>query len=137
MKIGEAAQVARVGVETIRFYERRGLIEQPEKPYGGFRTYPSETIDRIRFIRKAQEIGFSLHDISELLTLRVDPVADCAATRGLARAKLEQVNRKIVSLQTMKAALEVLIQNCPGQGAISKCSIIDALTVANESVELT
>ena len=134
MRIGEAARAADVGVETIRFYERQGLVEQPEKPvYGGFRSYARETIDRIRFIRKSQEIGFSLREISELLTLRVDPDADCSATLGLAQGKLEEVDRKIASLLNMKAALEVLVGSCPGKGAIGECSIIDALATAQPS----
>jgi len=79
MRISDAAKAAGVGVETIRFYERKGLVAQPKKPIlgGGFRSYSRETVERIRFIRQAQEIGFSLKEIKELLSLRVDPDADC------------------------------------------------------------
>lgn len=133
MKIGETAQITGVGVETVRFYERKGLIAQPPRPAnGGFRRYPEDTIERIRFIRKSQEIGFSLREIGELLSLRVDPTADCAVALGHAQAKLDEVDRKITSLQTIKAALGILIQNCPGEGSISKCSILDALTTPDE-----
>ncbi len=133
MKIGEAARAADVNVETIRFYERRGLIEQPRKPaFGGFRTYSKDAVARVRFIRKSQTIGFSLREISELLSLSIDPVADCSATLGHAEIKLAEVNGKIESLQVMKGALEVLIQNCPGKGALSQCSIINTLTSTGE-----
>jgi len=131
MRISEAAKTAGVGVETIRFYERKGLVEQPRRPGlgGGFRSYSQETVERIRFIRQAQEIGFSLKEIKELLSLRVDPDADCGKVRVHARAKLDEVNRKIASLNEMKGALEDLIEACPGQGAaLGECSILEALT---------
>lgn len=129
MRIGEAAKTAGVGVETIRFYERKGLVEQPRRPVlGGFRSYAGETIERIRFIRQAQEIGFSLREIKELLSLRVDPQADCSEVRAHARVKLDEVNKKIASLNHMKAALEELMEACPGEGALGECSILEALT---------
>ena len=96
MTIGRAARKAGVGIETIRFYERKGLIEQPRKPLdAGFRIYPEETLQRIRFIRQAQEIGFSLSEIAELLSLKTDPSADCSDVRAQATMKLEEVDRKI------------------------------------------
>lgn len=131
MRISEAAKAAGVGVETIRFYERKGLVEQPRRPVlsGGFRFYSGKTVERIRFIRQAQEIGFSLREIKELLSLRVDPAADCGEVRTHARTKLDEVNRKIASLKEMKGALEELIEACPGQGAaLGECSILEALT---------
>ncbi|MCA3795129.1 MAG: MerR family transcriptional regulator, partial [Burkholderia sp.] len=89
LTISKAAQEAGVGVETIRFYERRGLIEQPEKPgYAGYRHYSAETVRRIRFIRKAQQIGFSLREIQDLLWLRADPAADCSDVRQKAASKI-------------------------------------------------
>src|SRR5918994_4349003 len=95
MTIGQAARQAGCGVETIRFYERQGLIERPAKPAVGFRRYPSEIVDRVRFIRQAQGLGFSLREIDELLSLRTDPAADCADVRSRASAKLDEVVRKI------------------------------------------
>jgi MerR family mercuric resistance operon transcriptional regulator len=128
LTIGEAARQAGVGVETIRFYERRGLIERPSKPLGaGFRVYPIEQVRRIRFIRQAQQIGFSLREIAELLSLRADPGADCSAVHDQAAAKLDEVRRKIEQLQQIGAALETLIAACPGSGALEACSILDAL----------
>src|SRR3546814_1209070 len=87
--IGRAARKAGVGVETIRFYERKGLIAQPPKPArAGFRHYPEETVERIRFIRQAQELGFSLREVCELLDLRPDPQADAADVRARATAQI-------------------------------------------------
>lgn len=124
--IGKAARAAAVNVETIRFYERRGLIAQPPKGVG-YRTYSPETIARLRFIRQAQEIGFSLREISELLTLRADPEADCADVRREAVRKLEDVDRKLAELQRIRAALETLIAACPGVGELGACTILDGL----------
>ena len=129
--IGKAATAAGVGVETIRFYERKGLIEQPPKPLdAGFRVYPEETVQRIRFIRQAQEIGFSLREIDELLSLRADPAADCAHVRERAAAKLEEVERKIEQLGRIRSALNELIAACPGRGALRECSIMASLITA-------
>ena len=129
--IGKAAMRAGVGVETIRFYERKGLIEQPPKPLDtGFRVYPEETVQRIRFIRQAQEIGFSLREIDELLSLRADPAADCAHVRERAAAKLEEVERKIEQLGRIRSALNELIAACPGRGALRECSIMASLITA-------
>lgn len=131
MRISDAARAAGVGVETIRFYERKGLLEQPRRPVlgGGFRSYSVEAVERVRFIRQAQEIGFSLKEIKDLLSLRVDPDADCGEVRAHARTKLDEVNRKIATLTKMKAGLEVLIESCPGPGAaLGECSILEALT---------
>ena len=128
MTISKVAKKAGVGVETVRFYERKGLVDQPTRPsFGGFRVYPVETAERIRFIREAQELGFSLREIEELLSLRADPSADCADVRERAQAKLDEVNRKRAQLQRIGAELEKLIAACPGQGALQVCSIIDAI----------
>ena len=128
MTIGQAARTAGVGVETVRFYERRNLIVRPSKPPdGGFRRYPPETIARVRFIRQAQGLGFSLREIEELLSLRADPATDCAQVRERAVVKLEDVERKIGELERLRRALEELIAACPGRGALRACSIMEAL----------
>ncbi len=129
MRISQAARRAGVGVETVRFYERQGLISQPPRPStGGFRSYPSETVERIRFVRQAQDLGFSLKEIDELLSLRADPSTDCADVRGRAKAKLEDVNEKIVRIIAIQSALQDLINACPGQGtAARRCSILGAM----------
>jgi len=129
LSIGRAAREAGVGVETIRFYERQSLVQQPPKPDGaGVRRYPAITVERIRFVREAQELGFSLREIKELLALRADPAADCSEVREQATAKLDEVHRKISRLQEIGAALERLIATCPGRGGLQACSIMDALT---------
>ncbi len=126
--IAKAARQAGVGVETIRFYERKALIEQPPRPaFGGYREYPAATIERVRFIRQAQKLGFSLGEIGELLSLRADPSADCADVREKAEAKLAEVEDKIDRLNEICAALEELIAACPGGGALRVCSIMEAI----------
>ena len=133
MTISKAARNAGVGVETIRFYERKGLIDQPRKPLdAGFRVYPEETVQRIRFIRQAQAIGFSLHEINELLSLRADPAADCSNVRERASVKLAEVNRKITRLEDIRDALQDLIAACPGRGALRVCSIIETLAASDD-----
>jgi MerR family transcriptional regulator, copper efflux regulator len=105
MTIGKAAREAGVNIETIRFYERRGLIERPPKG-NGYRVYSPEEVARIRFIKEAQQIGFSLSEIGDLLSLRADPAADCSEVRHQAVAKLDQVNQKIEQLRAVGVALE-------------------------------
>ena len=127
--IGTAARQAGVGVETIRFYERRGLVRQPGKPAAsGARHYPPETVARIRFIRQAQQLGFSLRQIADLLALRAAPDADSAEVRIAAQARLAEIERKMAQLREMRAALRTLLAACPGGGGLEACSIMDALT---------
>lgn len=133
MTIGRAAREAEVGVETIRFYERKGLIEQPPRPLdSGYRVYPEATVWRIRFIRHAQDLGFSLKEIEELLSLRADPSAASSDVRERAIAKRTEVARKIARLQEIHGALDELISACPGEGALRHCSIMEALVAAAE-----
>jgi MerR family transcriptional regulator, copper efflux regulator len=134
MTIGKAARAAGVGVETLRFYERQRLIVRPSKPPdGGFLRYPPETVERVRFIRQAQGLGFSLREIAELLSLHADPASDCGQVRERAVAKLEDVQRKIGELQRFRRALEELIAACPGRGALRACSIMEALAAGAAS----
>lgn len=128
MTISRAAERAGVGVETIRFYERCGLIAQPARPRtGGYRFYDDGVVERIRFIRQAQELGFALREIAELLSLRADPAADCGDVRTQALTKREEVNRKIAQLRHIRSALDEVIATCPGGGALRACTIIDAM----------
>ena len=128
MRIGELAKRADVGVETVRFYERKGLIAQPLKPLGGgYRHYPAATAGRIRFIRQAQDLGFSLRETRELLSLSADPSAECTDFRERAREKRREVEEKIGRLAMIRAALDSLIGACPGAGAASACTILEAL----------
>lgn len=128
MTISKVAKQAGVGVETVRFYERKGLVPQPPKPpTGGFRVYSAETVQRIRFIRQAQDLGFSLREIEDLLSLRMDPKTECADVRERAQTKLDELNRKIAQMKRIQGALEQLIATCPGQGALQVCSIMEAM----------
>ena len=125
MRIGELANRANVGVETIRFYESRGLVPRPARPRnGGYRDYPDALVARIRFIRSAQQLGFSLREVSELLTLERAERAECADMRALAERKLSEVQAKIAELDRIGDALRALIETCPGGGPLEGCSIL-------------
>jgi len=131
MTIGAAARQSGVGVETIRFYERRGLVAQPPRPFGaGPRRYAPEVVERIRFIRQAQQLGFTLRQIEELLSLQADPAADCSDVRGRALVKIEEVDARIAQLADIRSALVRLLAACPGSGALGACSILGALRVS-------
>ena len=128
LRIGEVARAAGVGVETVRFYERKGLIAQPPRPMHGIRSYPAATVARIRFIRQAQGLGFSLAEIAELLDLTREPDADCSAVRLRAIEKLEEVRAKRRLLERMEAILEDLVDACPNTGGLEGCPIVEALS---------
>lgn len=135
LTIGAAARQSGVGVETIRFYERRGLIEQPPKPPGaGMRRYAADTVHRIGFIRQAQQLGFSLREIQELLSLQADPAADCSDVRRRTIAKIEEVNNRINQLAEIRGALVTVLAACPGSGALGACSILEALRVSKQTI---
>lgn len=131
MTIGELAQAAGVGVETIRFYQRKGLIELPERPMGGHRRYDERAAQRIRFIRHAQELGFSLAEIRELLELRVDPQRSCADVRREAETKISEIDQKLAALHRMRSSLVDITHSCVGEGPTSECPILDALDAAD------
>jgi MerR family transcriptional regulator, copper efflux regulator len=127
LTIGEVAKAARVGVETIRFYEREGLIAQPPRRGAGYRQYSPDVIRRMRFIRGAKELGFTLKEISELLSLRVDPSTTCADVRAIARAKIIDIEKKVVELRKIGTVLDRLARVCRGRGPTSECPILDML----------
>lgn len=125
--IGTLAERAGVGVETVRFYERRGLVRRPPRPGIGYRAYPQETVGRIQFIRHAQALGFTLQEIAALLALRLAAGSSCAAVRSRAAVKLADVERRLEHLERIRDALEKLVGTCPGRGALSACTILEAL----------
>ena len=127
LTIGGVARRADVGVETVRFYERRGLLRRPPRPGTGFRTYPEDTVARLRFIRQAQALGFTLKEIADLLALRVAPGTDCAAVRARAAAKLADVEGRLAELERIRGALAKLVAACPGSGAVTTCTILGPL----------
>ncbi len=123
--IGVTAREAGVSIETIRFYQRRGLIGAPDKPFGGFRRYPSDVVKRIRFIKRAQALGFSLDEIATLL--RLDSARACAETRDLARGKLAVIEGKLTDLAHMRDALATLAARCDPEQTGAGCPIIESL----------
>ena len=127
LTIGALAERAGVGVETVRFYERRGLVRRPARPSAGYRSYPEEAVARIRFVRNAQALGFTLEEIREMLALRVTAGTSCAAVRSRAAAKAADVQRRLADLEAIRAALEKLVRACPGRGELSACTILEAL----------
>jgi len=127
LSIGQVAHRAGIGVETVRFYERQGLIEEPPRSGAGYREYPETIVSRIRFIKRAKELGFTLKEIKELLSLRLDPTTTCADVKSRAEAKIVDIDARIRSLQRMKKALVNLTAACSGRGTSSECPILDAL----------
>jgi len=110
MTISRLAGAAGVNVETVRFYQRSGLIDEPTRPYIGYRTYADDDVRRIRFIKRAQLLGFTLDEISSLLKLEGSQT--CASTRDLAAKKLAMVEAKLSDLLAMKAALATMVSRC-------------------------
>ena len=127
MTIGKVAGRSGVGVETVRFYERNGLIPEPMRSESGYRQYPEQIVSRILFIRRAKELGFTLREIKELLSLRPQPDAGCADVRSRAEAKITDIEEKIRRLEMMKAALVDLTKTCSSDGPVSECPILNAL----------
>ncbi len=127
MTIGQLAKRTELNVESVRYYERRGLIPEPRRSESGYRLYFREAIARIYFIKRAKKLGFSLSEISELLSLRVDPESTCRMVRTRARAKIADIESKIGTLQDMKRALAKLTASCQGTGPTSECPILDFL----------
>ncbi|WP_022834391.1 MerR family transcriptional regulator [Salisaeta longa] len=124
---GDVAAQADVNVQTVRYYERRGLLPEPPRSAGGFRQYDASYVTRIRFIKRAQELGFTLEEIQELLALRATPTADRADVRAAAEAKRHEVQAKIRDLQRIAETLDHLITACKGHGSTDDCPILHAL----------
>lgn len=128
MTISELARDAAVGVETIRYYERIGLLRQPRKPARGWRRYDADALRRVRFIKRAQELGFTLAEIEQIMALRgSNSPRTCARVSAKALAKIEQIDAKIEDLLAMKAILTDLASACPEDGVGASCPILDVL----------
>ncbi|MBT3499378.1 MAG: MerR family DNA-binding protein [Gemmatimonadales bacterium] len=127
LTIGQLAASAGVGRETIRYYQRQGLLEGPPRSAAGYRQYPVPVVDRLRFIRRAQELGFTLAEIAELLTLRVDETSACSTVEVKAREKLMTVEQKIADLRGIGDALASLVEKCEAREATGDCPILVAL----------
>lgn len=123
--IGKLALKAQVGVETIRFYEKKGLIKQPKKD-GSFRYYPEDEVTKIRFIKRAQELGFTLLEIKELLELRLRPLSKCSDVLSKSEKKITEIESKITDLKRMKKSLQKLSSCCDDKSIpLSSCPILD------------
>src|SRR6516162_877947 len=127
LTIGEVAKQAQVGIETLRYYERTGLVASPPRSESNYRLYPQETVRRVQFIKRAQELGFSLKEIMELLALRATPETPCADIQSLALEKISTIEEKIQTLTAMKYTLAKLVEECSRQGEITDCPILAAL----------
>ena len=127
LTIGKVAKESGVGIETVRFYEREGLLEQPARKSSGYRQYDPEAIARLRFIKQAQRLGFTSREIKELLALKLDPDATRKQVKDRAVAKIADIDQRIADLKRMKRALAPLIEACDGKGMLEGCPILDAI----------
>ena len=127
LKTGDVAKKGGVNLETIRYYERRGLLPRPPRTPAGYRTFGTDAVRRLRFIKRAQELGFSLKEVKELLALRVDARTSCADVRKRAEAKIADIDQKLRALRAMKRALVRLTAACVGRGPVSACPILESL----------
>ena len=127
LTIGRLAKQAGVNLEKLRFYERRGLLPRPPRSPSGYRLFPADSARRIRFIRRAQELGFSLTEIGELLSLRVSRRTTSAAIRAKAEAKIEEIEAKMRSFESIKRTLQKLTKICDGCAPVTECPILESL----------
>ena len=131
LTIGRVAAAAGVNVETIRYYHRRRLLKKPAKPLRGYRDYPFEVVKRVRFVKRAQALGFTLKEVVGLLQL--DEIDACAKTRTLAAQKLAFIEQKLTQLGTIREALKKLIRQCDKKLKGGACPIIEILQGNSES----
>jgi MerR family copper efflux transcriptional regulator len=124
---GQLAQKSGVGVETIRFYERKGLLREPPRRESGYRIYTEDAVARVRFIRRAKELGFTLTEIMELLALQAENDATCADVRKRAEANVSKIDRQITALKSIRKDLVRLTQQCVEDHPRSQCPILQSL----------
>ena len=127
MRIGKVAKQVGITVETIRFYEKRGLIEPPRRNESGYRDYPEDVVQLVSFIKRAKELGFSLKEIKNLMSLRFTPGTTCSEVKKQTIEKIADIDRKVDDLLKIKGALTELVSVCPGQGPLNHCTIMEAL----------
>lgn len=127
LTIGDVARRGGVTVESIRYYEKEGLIALPDRDVNGYRLYSSDAVSHIRFIKRAQEVGFTLKDIRELLSLRTNSDASCCDVRERAMGKVREMEEKIAVLTRMKSVLAGWVEECRSDAPLSQCPILDAL----------
>lgn len=127
LTIGQVAKQASIGVETVRFYERRGLLAEPDRKASGYRQYDESAVARLQFIRQAKELGFRLTEIKELLALWFDPRTKCCDVRKKAQAKIVEIDERIESLKVMKKALARITTQCDRRGSVAECPLFIGL----------
>lgn len=126
LKIGQVSRLSGIAVETLRFYERQGLLSEPERKASGYRLYSQDVVARLLFIKRAKDLGFSLGEIAELLSLGADSSVSCDEVRERATGKIEEIAGKIADLARMKQALEALVEACDEQTS-GGCPLLEAL----------
>jgi MerR family mercuric resistance operon transcriptional regulator len=127
LTIGQLAKKANVNLETIRYYERRGLINEPPRNKRGHRQYSLDALKRVEFIKRSQALGFSLKEISELLSLRIEPGTTRAEIKERVENKIADIDKKVTDLELMRGALFKMARQCIGRGPIGGCPILEAL----------
>jgi len=138
MKIGQVATRAGVNIDPLRYYERRGLLAEPQRRPSGYREYPEETVPIIRFIKRAQDLGFTLNEIEELISLRDGGNGRRRSeVRALAEAKLRDIDQKLVRLRAMRSALSGLVESCACSGGRPECPILEALNDSADGPEVS
>lgn len=128
MQIGQLAQHADVPIDTVRYYERQGILPPPQRRASGYRQYHPDDVARLRYVRRAKALGFSLAEVRELLALSSRPAEDMAGLKAAASEKLADVAHKIAELERVRDGLEALITACPGHGELAQCPILAALS---------
>jgi Hg(II)-responsive transcriptional regulator len=132
LTIGEVAKIVGVNIQTVRYYERQKLIPAPPRRESGYRQYPEERVRYIRFIKRAQGLGFTLREIAGLLALRVGPDTTCGDVKMRAEEKIADIEGKIRTLQKMREVLTELAASCSGSGSAGECPILEALEAKEE-----
>lgn len=132
MKIGQLAQQAGVGIDTVRYYEREGLLPAPVRLASGYRAYRSADVERLRFVRRAKALGFSLAQVRDLLAISDDRASDMGPLKRVAEARLADVELRLQELGRIRDGLRALVDRCPGEGELRRCPILHAL-VAEET----
>lgn len=128
LTVGKVAAEAGVNIETLRYYERKGILPEPPRSPSSYRLYPEDTVRRVRFVKRAQELGFTLKEVKEILSLRVTRGARCRDVQQQAEVKIQEIDQKIRALQAMQNVLQQLVQQCSsGTASMTECPILKCL----------